>query len=140
MGSQADYTLTANKPVVVEDLRAENRFSGPSLLIDHGIVSGMSVILPGRDRPYGVLGAHTATRRIFRNEDLNFLESVAYILSQAIERREEELATQRSEAWLRNLVATTQDAVVSIDRRGCIVLFNATQAHFGYTAADRGAK
>jgi len=100
-------------------------------------LSGMSVVIPGRDRPYGVLGAHTAKRRTFRKEDIHFLESVAYILSQAIERRHEDTAIQRSESWLRNLVATTQDAVVSIDRRGRIVLFNAAAERiFGYTAAE----
>lgn len=137
LGSQAGYTLTCNRPIIVEDLRAESRFKGPSLLIDHGVVSGVSVVIPGRERPYGVLGAHTATRRIFRNEDLRFLESVAHILSRAIERKDAETVIQRSEAWLRSLVATTQDAVVSIDRRGRIVLFNAAAEHiFGYTAAE----
>jgi PAS domain S-box-containing protein len=137
LGSQAGYTLTCNRPIIVEDLCAESRFKGPSLLIDHGVVSGVSVIIPGRERPYGVLGAHSATRRIFRNEDLRFLESVAHILSRAIERKEAEMVIQRSEAWLRSLVATTQDAVVSIDRRGRIVLFNAAAEHiFGYTAAE----
>jgi two-component system cell cycle sensor histidine kinase/response regulator CckA len=137
MGSQAGYTLTSKKPIIVEDLRVENRFNGPSLLVDHGVVSGMSVVIPGRDRPYGVLGAHTAKRRIFRNEDLHFLESVAHILSRAIERKDAETAIRRSENWLRSLVATTQDAVVSIDRRGRIVLFNAAAERiFGYTAAE----
>jgi two-component system sensor kinase FixL len=97
----------------------------------------MSVIIPGRDRPFGVLGAHTAKRRIFGTEDINFLESVAHILSQAVERKDAESVIQRSEAWLRSLVATTQDAVVSIDRRGRIVLFNAAAERiFGYTAAE----
>jgi PAS domain S-box-containing protein len=137
MGSQAGYTLTSKKPVIVEDLRTESRFNGLPLLVDHGVLSGMSVIIPGRDRPYGVLGAHTATRRSFHNEDLRFLESIAHILSRAIERKEAETVIQRSEAWLRSLVATTQDAVVSIDRRGRIVLFNAAAERiFGYTAAE----
>jgi two-component system sensor kinase FixL len=48
-----------------------------------------------------------------------------------------ELAIQKSESWLRNLVVTTQDALVSIDRRGCIVLFNASAERiFGYTAEE----
>jgi two-component system sensor kinase FixL len=38
---------------------------------------------------------------------------------------------------LRNLVSTTQDAVVSIDRRGCVVLFNAAAERiFGYAANE----
>jgi two-component system sensor kinase FixL len=123
--------------VIVEDLGNETRFSGPPLLVDHGVVSGMSVIIPGRDRPFGVLGAHTSRRRTFRNEDIHFLESVAHILSEAIERSRSELAIQSSHSWLRSLIATTQDAVVSIDKRGCVVLFNeSAQRIFGYRAEE----
>ena len=135
--SQAGYTLATNKPVIVEDLRAETRFTGSSLLRDHGVVSGLSVVIQGRERPFGVLGAHTERRRAFYTEDINFLESVVHVLSQAIERRVSEVAIHKSESWLRNLVATTQDAVVSIDRRGCIVLFNASAERiFGYNAEE----
>ena len=136
-GSQAGYTLATNKAVIVEDLRNETRFKGPSLLLDHGVVSGVSVVISGGVRPFGVLGAHTVKRRGFHAEDITFLESVAHVLSQAIERRVSELAIQKSESWLRNLVATTQDALVSIDRRGCVVLFNASAERiFGYAAEE----
>jgi PAS domain S-box-containing protein len=135
--SQAGYALQCNQPVVVEDLAAEARFDPPALLLDHGVVSGLSVIIPGRERPFGVLGAHTSKRRKFKNEDVHFLESVAHILSAAIQRGTSESAIQKSEAWLRNLVATTQDAVVSIDRRGCVVLFNqSAERIFGYKAEE----
>jgi PAS domain S-box-containing protein len=136
-GSQAGYTLASNQPVIVEDLRAETRFTGPPLLLDQGIVSGVSVVIPGRNGPFGVLGAHTVTRRTFVKDDVNFLEAVAHIASQVIEQRRSEAVIQRSESWLRHLVATTQDAVVSIDRRGCVVLFNASAERiFGYTAGE----
>src|ERR1019366_8988957 len=57
--SQAGNTLLSGQPVMVEDLRTEQRFSGPPLLQEHGVVSGMTVIIPTSERPYGVLGAHT---------------------------------------------------------------------------------
>jgi len=135
--SQAGYALQCNQPVVVEDMAGEARFDPAALLLDHGVVSGLSVIIPGRERPFGVLGAHTSKRRKFKNEDVHFLESVAHILSAAIQRGTSESAVQKSEAWLRNLVATTQDAVVSIDRRGCVVLFNqSAERIFGYKAGE----
>jgi PAS domain S-box-containing protein len=137
LDSQAGYTLVLSEPVVVQDLRTETRFRGPSLLVDHGVVSGVSVVILGDPKPYGVLAAHATKHRSFSSEDVRFLESVAHVLSQAITRNKEEAATRRSETWLRSLVATTQDAVVSIDRRGCIVLFNAAAERiFGYTAAE----
>ena len=55
--SPAGYALLARDPVIVDDLRSDARFGGASLLRDQGMVSGMSVVIPGSGRPYGVLGA-----------------------------------------------------------------------------------
>lgn len=52
-GSHAGYTLPAGHPVVVEDLRREERFAAPALMVDHGIVSGASVIITVEGEPYG---------------------------------------------------------------------------------------
>jgi PAS domain S-box-containing protein len=135
--SQAGYTLLSNTPVIVEDLQTETRFSGPPLLRDHGVVSGLSVIIPGRDRPFGVLGAHTVKRRVFKPDDVHFLEAVANVLSEAMERNKAEEEIRRSANWLERLIKTTQDAVVSIDRQARIVLFNpAAERIFGYTQAE----
>jgi GAF domain-containing protein len=70
-----------HQPVIVEDLCSQTRFAGPSLLVEHGVVSGMSVIIGGWQHPFGVLGAHTAHKRVFRQEDINFMTSVAHVLS-----------------------------------------------------------
>ena len=131
--SQAGYTLASAAPVIVEDLQAETRFKGPPLLCDHGVVSGMSVVIPGRAQPFGVLGTHTIKRRSFTTDDVHFLEAVANVLSQAIERKEAEEEIGRSGAWLQSLIDTTQDAVLSIDSQGRVVLFNpAAEQIFGY--------
>ena len=80
--------------MIVEDLRTETRFSGPPLLTDHGVVSGMSTIIQGKGRPFGVLGAHTTVRRTFTKDDINFLQAISNILAETIERK-------RGEAELR---------------------------------------
>ena len=91
--SQEGFTLLSNAPVSVEDLRVEKRFLSPSILFDRPVVSGLSVIVHGRQQPYGVLAAHTTRRRRFTNDDVHFLQSLASVLAAAIERRklEEEL-------------------------------------------------
>jgi PAS domain S-box-containing protein len=91
--SQGGFTLLSSSPVIVEDFQTETRFRPPSLFIEHGIRSGISVIIHGRGKPYGVLGAHTAQLRKFTGDDVHFLQSVANVLAAAIERRglEEEL-------------------------------------------------
>ena len=91
--SPAGFTLSSSSPVIIEDLRTETRFRRPRLLLDHGVVSAVAVIIHGRSKPYGVLGAYTIKRRKFTNDDVHFLQSVANVLAAVIDRRqlEEEL-------------------------------------------------
>ncbi|MGB3192059.1 MAG: PAS domain S-box protein [Limnoraphis sp.] len=86
--SQAGYTLLSREPVVVEDLRTETRLNGPALLREHQVVSGMSVIIRLKDRHFGVLGAHTDRKRVFSQDDVNFLQAIANILATAVEKVE----------------------------------------------------
>jgi PAS domain S-box-containing protein len=90
LGSQSGYTLHLREPVIMEDLGAETRFTPPPLLREHGVVSGMTVVIAGRERPFGVLGAHTQSLRTFSEDDVNFLQAVANVLAMAIERKETE--------------------------------------------------
>ena len=86
--SQAAYTLQSNEPIIVEDFKAEARFSHPLLLRDLGIVSGISTVIQGQEKPYGILGAHSATSRVFTQDDAQFVNSIANVLAQAIQRYE----------------------------------------------------
>ena len=112
--SQAGYSLLSNQAVIVDDLRTETRFIGPPLLREHGVVSGMSVIIPGRDRPFGVLGAHTVKRRAFSKDDIHFLESVANVLSEAIERKRAEQAVRESEEQVRHTLEFNQAVMANM--------------------------
>ena len=87
-GSQAGYALISEEPVIVEDLRTETRFNSPTLLEDHDVVSGMSVVIHGQDEPFGVICADTTARRSFTQDDVNFMQAVANVLATAIERKE----------------------------------------------------
>src|SRR5947209_1064903 len=99
--TQAGYTLAAGRPVIVEELAAETRFTGAPLLRTHGVVSGLTTPIAGRDgRAYGVLGAHTAKRRKFNDYDVAFLAAVANVLAGAIQRRQ---LDQRHELMIREL-------------------------------------
>jgi signal transduction histidine kinase/DNA-binding NarL/FixJ family response regulator len=86
LDSQAGYALLSDEPVIVEDLRTEGRFNGPPLLLEHGVVSGMSVIIRCLDGPFGVLSVHTGSHREFSEYDVNFLQAVANVLATAVER------------------------------------------------------
>lgn len=92
--SQSGYTLLANRPVIVNDIRTETRFSPAALLKNHHVVSGISVTIPGKQYPFGVLGAHTAKKRFFTKDDAHFMQSMANILATVIERKRVEYMQQ----------------------------------------------
>ena len=56
-------------------------------------MSGVSVIIEGDGRPFGVLGLHSKSQRVFVQEDVNFLQSVANVLASAV-------ATEKASASL----------------------------------------
>jgi PAS domain S-box-containing protein len=101
--SQAGFTLASEAPVVVEELARETRFTPPPLFLQHGVVSGISVIILGRSRPWGVLGAHATTRRRFSDDDVNFLQATANIVADAIGRMEVEADLRAAHARERSL-------------------------------------
>ncbi len=83
----ATQVLLSLTPLIVEDLRTDGRFPDATLLREHGVVSSLNVPLYGHRRPLGVLGAHTTRRRRFSGEDVAFAQSVANVLSAAVERQ-----------------------------------------------------
>jgi PAS domain S-box-containing protein len=101
--SQAGYALATRRAVTVEDLSTESRFHGPRLLLEHGVVSGVSVVVMGRERPFGILGAHTRHKRTFSEDDVHFIEAIANVLAEAIQRKRNEEALAESEQRFRQL-------------------------------------
>ncbi len=93
--TQAGYVLGSQTPVVVEDLSRETRFQGSPLLLEQGAVSGISLVVEGRDRKFGILEAYGARQRLFTADKIEFFQSIAHILAQAIDRKrfEDDLAT-----------------------------------------------
>ncbi len=115
LGSQAGFTLACDAPVVVEDLARETRFGAPPLLVDHGVVSGMSVVIMGRAAPWGVLGAYASRRRRFNVDDAHFLHAAANTLAEVIGRAEVEKALRSAhdeERRLRQRLETHSRAAV----------------------------
>jgi signal transduction histidine kinase len=101
-GSPAGVALACDETVVVTDLAAAERFRAPALLRAHGAVSGINVVIHGRDRPWGsepwgVLGAYSLRPRTFAADAHNFLGAVANTLALAIERDDAGHALERRE-------------------------------------------
>jgi PAS domain S-box-containing protein len=130
-GSQAGYTIATGEPVVVADIAGETRFRPSALVSGHGVASGLTVIIGGPDRPWGVLGAHSNEPRRFSAEDVTFAQAMADTLASAIDRQrsEQELSRlaylqQARAAELKAVIEGMGDAVVVCDAAGSLVLAN----------------
>jgi signal transduction histidine kinase len=132
--SQAGYTLLSNESVLVEDLARETRFSGSPLVLDHGVVSSMSVVVQGRANPHGVLAVHSVHTRSFSDSDGDFLRSIASILGIAIEHADAVEKVERSARYETALAECAQSLLASSGddriKHALGSLFVATEATF----------
>jgi PAS domain S-box-containing protein len=119
-GGRSDYTIRAGTPVISENIVTEHRFHVAGTLRELGAVSGISVVIQNGDRPFGVLSADTTRRRAFTEEDVNFLQAVANLVSAGIERRRGEEALRASEVRFRTTLEHSSDLLLFIDGGGTI--------------------
>jgi PAS domain S-box-containing protein len=103
--SSAGYTLQVQQPIIIEHLPTETRFQGSFLLREHGVISGLSVPIPKRNGSYGVLGAYTSKKQTFTQRDIHFVQSIANVLSAALERKHTEQALRQAKDELELRVA-----------------------------------
>ncbi len=111
---QLTYTLKHSSPIVVSDLARESRFETSHNLSLRQAKSGMSVIVGSAANPWGVFSTHTKRAAYFNREDVQFLEAMAGLLGQAIERIHEE-------ERFRALVEATSQLVWTRDRTGAAI-------------------
>ena len=91
-GSHAGYTLATGTPVIVKDWSAETRFERREQI--SGIQSGLTVMIRAANRSFGVLGVESLALRNFGTQDVNFMQAIANVIGNAVERREEEERTR----------------------------------------------
>lgn len=90
-GSQDEFTLAAQQPVVVNDYQTEARFTFPPALREYGFRSGMTTPIEVLDeatgRPYGLIATYSRRQRSFGSQDALFLRAVSSIVASAVMRR-----------------------------------------------------
>jgi diguanylate cyclase (GGDEF)-like protein/PAS domain S-box-containing protein len=92
--SQAGYALLLGAPVVVTDWATESRFEQSAPLHRAGVRSGVTVLIEGRDGPFGTFGAHSLRPREYSTGDVDFVQSLANVLADALERQTTEDAIE----------------------------------------------
>ncbi len=133
--SIAVYITLAGEPVVFDDLENETRFKSSHLHHFHDVSAGAGVVIPTASGVFGVMLVYSSRPRTFLEYELAFLKSAANLLGEAVERSRTEDALRKSESRLKQLIASTLDAVFSIDRQGLVIEWNPqAEATFGLLA------
>ncbi len=88
--SQAGFTVERGEPVVVPDWAEERRFGKSPPVRDLGAASGATVPIQAGGDTFGTLGVQSLEPREFSAEDVSFMQSVANVLANAIERQASE--------------------------------------------------
>ncbi|MDK2825001.1 MAG: hypothetical protein PWQ63_497 [Methanolobus sp.] len=134
LGSPAGYTAFTGRPLVVVDMRTEDRFLIPRFLHEHNVVSSVTVIIGDRKDMYGVLCVHTDRQRKFTEHDINFLQSVANILAESIKLRD----SFKSLELYRNLINQSNDLIMVLNAvtKKFIYVNDKVFHDLGYTEAE----
>jgi len=133
----AGYVLNAAAPIVIEDLPTETRFNVPPHLEEHEILSGVCVVVQGRERHWGVLGAYSARPREFSGPDVLFVQALAHVLATALERARVEDALRSSEEHFRSLTENASDIVTILGDDGILRYVSpSVQRLLGYSMND----
>jgi diguanylate cyclase (GGDEF)-like protein/PAS domain S-box-containing protein len=122
--SIAMYVSVAETPVMFDDLEHDTRFQSSHLRNFHGVRGGAGVVIPRASGIFGVLLVYSSQPRTFSDYELAFLKSTASLLGEAVERSHTEEALRKSESRLKQLIDSTLDAVISIDRHGMVIEWN----------------
>ena len=122
---------------IVDDLRNETRFRDTKMLTDHGVISGMGVVIPGRDTPFGVLSVHTRRHHIFIPQDTRFIKAIASLLASAIQRFAVEEDLRRSRNEIKVILEGVSEGVTVQDITGKLIFANQAAAEFmGYPSPE----
>ncbi|HEV2010399.1 MAG TPA: EAL domain-containing protein [Candidatus Limnocylindria bacterium] len=120
-GSQAGYTLAQATDVISNDLGAEKRFAVYAPIVAAGFRSTATVIIPGHDRPFGVLASISRATE-FSPDDVVFMRAIANILGEAIERLSAMQRVRANEARLRTVVEHLPLELMVYDANGRVTL------------------
>ncbi len=129
--SFASFVLSADKPVIIEDLRQESGFHIPELFSNHGLVSGLCARITCGDDTVGILAIFSTEVRTFDQSKIACLNAVAGMLSVSIDcrrieetrQKDQERIEQAKQEW-EATVDTLPHFICLLDEQGHIVRAN----------------
>ncbi|HEX7809481.1 MAG TPA: PAS domain S-box protein, partial [Thermoanaerobaculia bacterium] len=130
----AGFAYRADQGITYDDLETETRFRAPALLAS-GLRSGISAPLRGRAIRYGVLSAHYTQARKFTNRERAFVETIANVAADAIDRIETERALASVAERYAQVVESADQGICALEN-GKIVFANSAVARMMGVSVD----
>jgi PAS domain S-box-containing protein len=121
---QAGSAILTGEPAVVDDYRTETRFATREWTVPYGILSGVTVPVASARHTFGVLSAQSRRAGHFRQEDIAFLQQMANVLAEAMEREQTREAVEKSEQRYRRIFEGAREIIFTIDSEGRFVTLN----------------
>ena len=118
--SQMSWAAETGEVCVVNDWTLETIFAQSPLLTELGVMSGAAVAIPTRNKPFGVLAAHSTHKRDFSPDDIQFLLAIANVVGMATERIHAEAETEKLAAFVKE----NPNAALEIAADGTVNYFN----------------
>ncbi len=87
-GSFADLAITNNRPTQFEDLTQAQPFRKSELFAYHGVMSGIGQAVRVGGRPWGMIAAYDRRPRVFKEDEVAFIEELAAILGLILQERD----------------------------------------------------
>lgn len=132
---QAVRAVKAGTPVVVKAFSDDPDVEPGPHLSGKTVESGAAIVIGGQKEPWGVLGAHDTKARDFSKEDVDFLQSVANVLAQGIQRRQANRLLQESESKFRAVSENAAELIAILNREGEVLhAYGAAESITGFTA------
>jgi PAS domain S-box-containing protein len=117
-------TVLGGKPVVVNDYERAAHLVTAKDALAAGIRSGLCVPVASATRIYGVLTAHSSVARKFGASDIDFIQALANVLADAMERGRAQQQLVESEKRYRTVVEGASEIIFTIDAEGRLVTLN----------------
>ena len=115
--SQAAFALTKPVPVVREYTSDNIEFAIHNDVDPPGVKCGISVVIRGQSQVMGVLEGHSEYPRNFSLDDVNFIQSIANVLTAFLGQRRMQVAEQEQRDMVQSLndIATTINSTLEFE-------------------------